>query len=371
MKLAIVHDYLNQYGGAERGVGALHEIFPMAPIYTSIYLSKNMPDSFKKMDIRTSFMQNLPFLNKHFKKYFMFYPFAFRNFDFSDYDIILSSSSAYAKGIKVPAGVVHICYCYTPARFIWRYKQYMEKEKISYFAKKIIYCLTFFMRKWDLNTNKSVNCFLTSCENIKRRIKNTYNRDSKVIYPPVEISELATYSDEEDYFLIVSRLNAYKRIDIAVKACNKLKLPLKIIGEGPYRNILEQMAQPNIVFLGKVTEEILAKNYNHCKAFIFPGEEDFGITPLEAQAYGKPVIAYGQGGALETVVDGVTGIFFKEQTTESLAAAIRHFEIIKDSFNPKEIRKNALKFDKEIFKAEIKALVAEKYSEFRRMGAGY
>ncbi len=367
MKLAIVHDFLNQYGGAERVVETLHEVFPDAPIYTSIFLPRNMPDTFKEMDIRTSFMQKLPFLDKHFRKYFLVYPLAFRSFDFSGYDLILSSSSAYAKGIKVPKGVLHICYCYTPARFIWRYDQYIEKEKASMMVKRIIsFLTTSLLKKWDITTSKNVDYFIAICENIKNRIEMAYNRDSEVIYPPVETSKFSISDKIEDYFLVVSRLNAYKRIDIVIEAFNKLKIPLRIIGDGPHRKYLQNLAGPNIEFLGKLSAKDLNESYNRCQALIFPGEEDFGIVPVEAQACRRPVIAYAAGGALETVIEGVSGVFFKEQTVEALSEAIKKFDRIKDSLAPKKIREEAIRFDKEIFKKKIKAFIEEKHKEQTR-----
>jgi len=363
MKIAIVHDYLNQYGGAERVVETLHEIFPNAPIYTSVYLPKNLPDSFKKMEIRTSFIQRLPFLNKHFKKYFLIYPFAFRNFNFSEYDIVLSSSSAYAKAIRVQPHTLHICYCHTPARFIWRYNQYMKKEKVNIFIKKFIYYLTFLLRRWDMNSNKKVDFFIANSENVKNRIRDIYNQDSKVIYPLVETNKFFIAPEIQSYFLVVSRLNAYKRLDIAIEAFNKLKLPLRIIGDGPYQKHLESMAKSNIRFLGKVNEKVLIRDYAYCQALIFPGEEDFGMIPVEAQASGRPVIAYAKGGALETVIEGITGIFFKKQAVDSLIGAIRRFERIKNNFDPKKIRENAIRFDKKIFQEKIKSFIKEKYRE--------
>ena len=234
MKISIVHDYLNQYGGAEKVIEAIHETFPGAPIFTSIYLSDNMPDCFRDMDIRTSLMQKFPFLHKHFKKYFLLYPLAFKSFNLDGYDIILSSSSAYAKGIKVPKGSMHICYCHTPARFIWRYDEYIRREIIPKFIKMIISYLASSLRYWDIDTTKAVNFFITNSENVKQRIKIIYGKDSEIIYPPVEINKLVISNQIEDYFLVVSRLNAYKMIDVVIDAFNEINKPLRIIGDGPY-----------------------------------------------------------------------------------------------------------------------------------------
>ncbi len=361
MKLAIVHDYLNQFGGAERVVEVLSEIFPQAPIYTSIYLPENMPDSFRKMDIHTSFMQNLPFLNKHFKKYLLLYPYAFKYFGLSEYDVILSSSSAWAKGAKAAPGSCHICYCYTPMRWVWKYEDYVARENFSMATRKILPLAIERLRRWDLATNKGVNYFIAISKYVAERIKRCYGKESVVIYPPVNTSLYQSVLQTGDYYLIVSRLNTYKKIDMAIEAFNKLKLPLRIAGAGPYQDTLKQMAGPTIKFLGKLLDEDLIKQYGECKALIFPGEEDFGIAPVEAQAAGKPVIAFGSGGALETIVEGKTGIFFKEQTPNGLIQAVHKFE--KTFFDSNEIKEHAKTFDKKIFKDKIKKFITEKYQQ--------
>jgi len=368
MKLAIVHDYLNQYGGAERVLESFHEIFPDAPIYTSFYIPESTFPSFKNGDIRTSFMQRLPGINRHFKKYLLFYPRAFEQFDLRAYDVILSSSSAFAKGVRIPSGTCHICYCYNPMRFVWRYDDYIKREKINPLFMSLLPLLIKRLKRWDVKVNKRVHFFIAISNNIAERIKIFYNRESIVIYPPIDVESFELLKEDAGFYLIVSRLRQYKRIDIAVKAFNKLGYKLKIIGEGSDRKNLEKMAMNNIEFLGRQNDEMLKEYYGKCRALVFPGEEDFGITPLEAQACGKPVIAYGRGGALETIIDGITGVFFKEQTVESLIEAIKRFEKIKDSFNSERIRENALRFDKEIFKRKIKAFIEEKYSEFKKEG---
>ncbi len=360
MKIAIVHDYLNQYGGAERVVEVLHDIFPKAPVYTTIYLPENLPDSFRKMDIRTSFMQRLPFLDKHFKKYLLLYPKAVESFDLSDYDVVLSSSSAFAKGIKTISNTLHICYCYTPMRFAWDYERYVEKEN---FGKIISKTLPFFidrLRKWDLEKNIRVDYFIAISKNVQKKIDRYYRLGSEVIYPPVNTTKFSISCKKGDYYLVVSRLNAYKGIDLVIEAFNQLGFPLKIIGDGPHRKNLEKLVKSNTEFLGKLDDDDLIKHYRHCKALIFPGDEDFGIVPVETQACGIPVIAHAMGGALETVIDGVTGILYKEMTQESLTEAITRFEKIKNNFDSKIIRENALKFDRAIFTEKIKAFIGEK-----------
>jgi glycosyltransferase involved in cell wall biosynthesis len=364
MKIAIVHDYLNQFGGAERVVSALHEIYPDAPIYTSIYDEKRMPANFRKMDIRTSFMQKLPFVFRFFKYYLLFYPLAFESFDLSEYDVILSSSSAFAKGVKKRKDQLHICYCHNPMRFVWRYDDYVKRESIPAWLKSLLPLVLGPVKKWDLQTSEAVDFFIANSSVVAQRIARTYNRKSVIITPPVECAYFKPSSLSHDYFLVVSRLNTYKRIDVVVEAFNKLDLSLKIIGEGPDRRSLQRMAGPNIEFLGKVTDAELAKHLSECRALVFPGEEDFGIVPLEAMACGRPVIAYQAGGAEETVVDGETGIFFGEQTSASLMQGIKRFQFI--IFDKSKIRQQAKKFDKEIFKRKIKEYIGQKSAERMR-----
>jgi glycosyltransferase involved in cell wall biosynthesis len=365
MKLAIVHDYLNQNGGAENVVQALHEVFPEAPIYTSIFIPENMPAAFQDMDIRTSFMQKLPFLKKHFKKYLMLYPKAMESFDLSEYDVILSSSSAFAKGVRFKPEALHICYCYSPMRFAWNYESYIDKEGLNWITTKILPFFIKRLRSWDLETNKGVTNFISISKYIQDRIKRCYGLDSEMIYPPVNTRLFSISKNVEDYFLVVSRINAYKRIDIVVEAFNQLGLPLRIIGDGPHRKNLQKISKSNIKFLGKVDMDTLVDNYRHCRALIFPGEEDFGIVPVEAQACGRPVIAYAAGGALETVSEGVTGLFFSSPTGKSLIEAMQKFFIIQSKYVPESTRQNALRFEEDVFKQKIKSYVDQKYNIFR------
>jgi glycosyltransferase involved in cell wall biosynthesis len=362
MKIAIVHDYLNQYGGAEKVIEVFNELFPDAPIYTTIYDSCKLPPIFKKMDIKTSFMQKLPFLDKHFKKYLMLYPRAIESFDLKSYDLILSSSSAFAKGAIKSKNACHICYCYSPMRFVWDYKNYVEKENFGRITSKILPLAVKSLKKWDLGTVGRVDYYIAISNYINERIKGFYNRESEVIYPPVDVKNCTLSKNVEDYFLIVSRLNAYKNIDLVIESFNELGLKLKIVGTGPHRQVLEKIVKSkNIEFLGRLNDADLKEVYSRCRAFIFPGREDFGITPVEAQAFGRPVIAYAGGGALETVIEGVTGLFFKQNSREAFISAINEFLKIENSFNSIEIRKNALKFDTEIFKEKIVNFISNKY----------
>ena len=363
MKIAIVHDYLNQFGGAERVVSALHEIFPLDPIFTSIFDEKRMPESFSRMDVRTSFMQNLPLIFPLFRWYLFLYPLAFQSFDLGEFDVILSSSSAWAKGVKKREGQLHICYCHTPMRFVWRYQDYVKREAIPPILKELLPFLLEPVRRWDLDTAAGVDHFIANSRTVAERIKQTYGRESVIINPPVDCEFFQPSSLDRDYFLVVSRLNPYKRIDVVVEAFNRLDLPLKIVGAGPDHGNLMKMAGPGIEFLGRATDQELAKCLAECRALVFPGEEDFGIVPLEAMSAGRPVIAFRAGGAEETVIEGETGTFFGKQTADSLVQAVKRFQF--QSFNKKRIREHALKFDKGVFKQRIKEFVEQKGGEVK------
>jgi len=358
MKIALVHDYLNQFGGAERTLLALHEIFPEAPIYTSIYDRERMPEAFRRMDIRTSYMDGWPNIYRMHRYYFPFYPGAFESFDLSAYDLIVSSSSAYAKGIKKPKGARHICYCYTPARFLYRHEDYMREENLPSFFKIILPLALSGVKKWDQKNSQEVDVYIAISKVIQERIRSIYGRKSVIIYPPVNTQLFKPSNEEGNYFLIVSRLLSYKRIDVAIKAFNVSGYRLKIVGEGPEEGRLRRLAGSNIEFLGKVKSDAeVRKLYAGCRALVFTGEEDLGLTPLEAAACGRPTIAYAAGGALETVIDGKTGILFKEQNADSIMEAIKKFERMR--FDGIEIREHAQHFDQEIFKQKIRSFLHE------------
>jgi glycosyltransferase involved in cell wall biosynthesis len=361
MKIALVHDYLNQFGGAERVVMALHEIFPNAPIYTSIYDPKRLPKNFEDYDVRFSFMQYLPWVSAAYRYYFLIYPWAFQSFDLAEYEVILSSSSAYAKGIRKNPEQLHICYCHTPARFLWRLEDYLKQEPIPSWIKTVLPYFLGPLKKWDVQNTQGVDFFIANSAVVAQRIKKIYGRESVIINPPVDGEFFKPSSVDRDYFLVVSRLNAYKRIDLVVEVFNQLELPLKIIGTGPAFNNLKKMAREHIEFLGKVSDLELARYLAECRALIFPGEEDFGIVPLEAMACGRPVIAYRKGGVLETMLDEETGVFFYPQTSEALSAAVKRFQFM--VFDKHKIREHALKFDKKVFKRKIEEFVNEKYQE--------
>lgn len=360
MKVAIVHDYLNQMGGAERVVLALHDIFPDAPIYTSIYDPKRVDAAFQKMDIRTTYMQNFPFVMKHHQPYLPFYPMAIESLDLRGYDLVLSSSSAFGKGVLTRPETLHICYCHTPMRWCWNYDEYVEREKLGKVARFVLPFLVSRMRVWDQTSAMRVDEFIANSPVVAERIRKYYRRDAVVIPPPVETSRFPFNPDLQtgDYFLILSRLIPYKRIDLAIEACNRLQLPLAIIGDGRDVARLRGLAGPTIRFLGRLPDAEVVQYYQHCRAFLFPGEEDFGITPLEAQACGRPVIAYGAGGALGSIVEGVTGEFFRQQTVDSLVEVLTRFD--EKRYDPTTIRKHALAFDTPHFCQRIREFVEEK-----------
>jgi len=365
MKVALVHDYLNQMGGAERVVLAFHELFPDAPLYTSIYDPRRVDAAFQQIDIRTSFMQRLPFVKKHHQPFLPLYPFAMERLDLRGYDLILSSSSAFGKGVITKPGTMHICYCHTPMRWCWNYDEYVEREQLGKLARGVLPFLITWLRVWDQTTAMRVDHFIANSPAVADRIQKYYRREAVVIPPPVDASRFLfdPTTQPEDYFLVVSRFMPYKRIDLAIQACNRLQLPLVIIGSGRDQQRLQQMAGPTIRFLGRLSDAEVLHYYAHCRALILPGEEDFGITPLEAQASGRPVIAYSAGGALASVIDGVTGTFFQEQTVESLAATLAAFD--ETRYDPQINRDHALEFDKPRFHRRILQFIEAKMSAAR------
>ena len=349
-KIAIVHDWLTNMGGAEQVVINFHELYPKAPIYTTFYSQNNLCDKLKGLDVRTSFLQRKKEIIDH-KKYFPLMPLAFSRMNVKDYDVILSSSSSCAKGIRKRKDAIHVCYIHTPMRYAYEYKSEYLKG-MNPIKKILVNILLFFMRMWDKHNTKKVDYFIANSTEIQKRVKKTYNRDSVVINPPVRVNEFTIGDIDGDYYFVVSRLVGYKRFDLAVKACTELNKKLVVIGDGPEKEKLEKMAGPTVQFLGRQPDEVVKKYMSECKALLFPGLEDFGIVPVEAQACGRPVICYGKGGVLDTVIDGETGVYFKEQTVESLKKAIKKFEKMK--FDKKKLREHSLLFSEENFKNNIK-----------------
>ena len=364
MKVALVHDWGNQVGGAENVLLVLKEIFPDAPVYMSIYDPAVMPKVCRSWDIRTSFMDRFPLVKRHHQPFLPLYPLAFEQFDFSEFDLVISNKSGFCHGIITPPETLHIDYCLTPTRYVWDYRSYARREGIGRLSNLVLQPFLHYLRLWDRTAADRVDSFVAISREIQRRIRKYYRRDSTIIYPPVETGRFLPGDGCDDYFLIVSRLIPYKRIDLAVQAFNKLDLPLKIVGNGRDKIALEQLAGPNIEFLGRVSNGEIESLMRRCRAFIFSGHEDFGIAPLEANSAGRPVIAYRAGGALDTVVEGKTGLFFDEQTPESLVAAVRSLETV--TFEPEAIRQHALRFDREVFQRQFTRFVEGKYEEHKR-----
>ena len=360
LKVAIVHDWLNQLGGAEGVLEALKELYPEAPVYTSIYWPQAMPREYSTWDIRTSWLNRLPLIKTHHQPFLPLYPLAFEGFDLRGYDLVISNKSAFCHGVITPSRAVHICYCLTPTRFLWDYHHYVQHERVNPLAGVLLSPILRNLRLWDKAAADRVEHFVAISESVRQRIQKFYRRDAVVIHPPVDVERFSVQTEHEDYFLVVSRLIPYKRIDLAVEAFNRLRLPLKIVGDGRDRRRLQAMAGPNIEFLGRVPDQQVEQLLSRCRAFVFPGEEDFGIAPLEAQAAGRPVIAYAAGGALETVVEGITGHLFQEQTVESLAEVVAGFDVA--AFDGAAIRRHAQGFDTESFKTQLSAFVEEHVS---------
>ena len=365
MKIGLIHDWLPFMGGAERVLINFLEVYQDAPIYTTICNKKNLDEKLQNAKIITSNLQKGDKFIKNHRNLFPFMPTAIESFDLNEYDIILSSSSSVAKSVITNPATMHVCYCHSPMRYGWEFSyEYAGKMAggNSLKSKLLSYFLTG-IRIWDNASADRVDYFIANSENVAKRIWKHYRRESVVIHPPVRCNLFNISDVDENYFLVVSRLQEYKRIDLVVEAFNKLGLPLIIIGDGPEKEKLVKLAKGNIKFLGRVDDLVIKEHYSKCKALLFPGEEDFGITPLEAMASGRPVIAFKKGGALETVVDQETGMFFEEQTKESVMGAIESFEKIK--FDKKVIRRHAEKFDEKIFKEKIQKFVEEKHREFK------
>ncbi|MBX3065270.1 MAG: glycosyltransferase [Anaerolineae bacterium] len=364
MKLALVHDWLNQVGGAEDVLAEMVGMYPDSPLYTSIYARDTMPAAWREWSIHSLWMDQLPGIHQHHQRYLPLYPLAFGGLDLSNYEVILSNKSGFCHGVQ-KGEAIHVCYCLAPTRYVWQPDAYMDRENLGNGLRMALRPLIRLLKGWDYRAAQRVDHFIAISTEIKQRIKTFYGRDSVVIYPPVEAAERFTPSKTvEDYFLIVSRLIPYKRIDLAVQACTQLGLPLLVAGAGRDREKLEAMAGPTVKFLGRVPDADLPDLMARCKAFIFPGLEDFGIAPVQAQAAGRPVIAFRGGGALDTVIPGITGEFFDQQTVESLSAVLRSFDV--SHYDSAVIRPIALKFDRSVFRQQLSEFVEQAYDKRQR-----
>jgi glycosyltransferase involved in cell wall biosynthesis len=366
MKVALIHDHLAQDGGAEKVLKVFADMYPTAPIYTLLYEKKNADKYFKNRKIETSIIQSLPGGIKHYQWYMPFMPMAVEFFDLKSYDLVISDASAFAKGVITSPNCLHICYCHTPTRYIWSdTHQYINELKYNKYFKKIISLVLNYIRMWDRMAADRVDKYIANSKTVKRRITKYYKADSTVIYPPVAIDKFNISENQDNYFLIGGRLAPYKRVDIVVEAFKKMGKKLKIFGDGVDLERLKKIAgdDKNIEFLGRVDDNTMAELYRKCQAFINPQEEDFGITPIEAMASGRPVIALKKGGATETVIEGKTGIFFDNQTPEAIIDAVNKFN--SNNFNPNEIREHAKQYSTERFKREIKEYIESEWTKFK------
>ncbi len=372
MKTAILHYWLVNDRGGEKVLAKLAEPFPDADLFTHVYDPQVMPESIRRMNVRTTFIQKLPFASTLYPLYLPLMPWALRRLDLSGYDLIISSESGPAKGIRKPAGATHICYCHTPMRYLWDLSD--DYYKNAFFLKKLgMKIFVPWLRKWDLWSATQVDRFIANSQFVADRIKNIYGRDAEVVYPPVDTEHFAAIErDPQEFYLFFGQLTAYKRADLAIEAFNRLGKRLVVAGDGECFQGLEKMAGQNIEFLGRISDEKRDQLYAQAKALVFPGVEDFGLIPVEAQAAGCPVIAYGQGGALETVLEGLTGLFFKEQTAESICDAVQKFESLPalpvlSEAEGRELegelletacRENAERFSTDHFKTKIKTVLS-------------
>ena len=362
MKIALIHEHLAQDGGAERVLQAFQELYPDAPTYTLVYDRKRANPSFRDRKIYTSFIQKIPLGLRHYQWFLPWMPTAVEHYDLSEYDVILSSCSAFAKGVITRPDSIHICYCHSPTRYLWSDTySYVQELRYPSLIKKLIPFILPRIRLGDELAAQRVDEFIANSQSVQQRIAKYYRRSSEVIYPPVDMRNFEISDGYDNYFLIGGRLVAYKRYDLAVHAFNQLGLPLKIFGDGPEEKHLRKIAKANIEILGPVSEEQKAKLMRRAKAFIFPQEEDFGITAIEAMAAGRPVIAYAKGGALDTVIENKTGIFFTDQHWAALADAVLRFK--PETFDPAVIRAHAETFNQDRFKKQIGKLVEERWRQ--------
>lgn len=347
MKVALVYDRVNKWGGAERLVLALKKIFPDSDLFTSVY-NKDKASWASSFKIKTSFLQKFPFALSSHEIYAILMPIAFENFSFDNYDLVISITSEAAKGIITKPSTLHICICLTPTRYLWSgYKIYFENFIFRFLAKPV----TFYLKFWDKIASERPDYYIAISEEVQSRIKKYYGRDSKVIYPPLTIATDNFQIKDDGYFLVVSRLVPYKQIDLAIKACKDLMLPLKIVGTGSEEIFLKNISSENIEFLGDLSDKELISYYKNCKALIFPGSEDFGLVMLEAQSFGKPVIAFKGGGALEIINEGVTGEFFENPTPESLKEVLINFT--QSRYNSKNCKEQVRKFSFKEFEQKL------------------
>jgi glycosyltransferase involved in cell wall biosynthesis len=355
MPLALIHDWLNQLGGAEDVLEALVDLFPGAPIYTSIYWREHMPAAYRQWPIRVSSMDRLPGVYRHHQPYLPLYPLAFERFDLAGFDLVLSNKSGFCHGVCPAAGAVHVCYCLTPTRYVWDFEAYAGREGLGQAARLALRPMLGWLRRWDLAAAQRVDHFIAISSEVQRRIARFYGRESVIIHPPVDTLRFAVQGAQArpgNYYLSLGRLIPYKRVDLAVQACTALNLPLFVGGVGRDRERLERMGGPTVKFLGRVPDAELPALMAGCRALILPGLEDFGITPVQALAAGRPVIALAGGGALDIIQDGVNGLLFATPEAAPLCAALERFERLQ--FDAVSLRRSAERFDRTRFVEQLR-----------------
>lgn len=367
LRVAIVHDWLNQVGGAEVVLRVLKSMFPAAPVYTSIFSLAALPDM-ADWDIRLSFLDRLPGVHQYHQPYLPLYPLAFERFDFSAYDLVISNKSGFCHGIRTPQHTNHLCYCLTPTRYLWLTRDYLAEESVGLLGRAGLRLVLPRLRHWDRQAaRRRVDALAAISTTIQQRIADFYQRRSTVIYPPVNVDQFQpSPNGTGNYFMLLSRLVPYKRLDLAIHAFTELGLPLVVVGDGRDRERLEAMAGDNVRFLGWQPTTTVRDYLAHCQALIWPGLEDFGLAPVEAQASGRPVIAYAGGGALDTVVNGVTGTLFEPQTSEALAEAVAAFDPA--AYDSQIIRQHAERFDVGRFRKELLRWISECIADGRSPG---
>jgi len=355
LKTAVVHDYFTQNGGAERVAAELYGSFQGADLFATVALPSCMPSGLTDVPVRTSWMQHLPAMAKMHRWYFPVYPLGVAGLNLSAYDLVITSSSGYAKGVTKKKTATHICYCHTPTRWIWRYDDYVKREKFGLPQRLLLPPILRGLKSWDKAAARRPDFFIANSRTVAQRIWEIYKREATVIHPPIDVDRFRMSAEQDDYYLVLSRLVSYKRVDIAIEACNRLQRRLIVIGDGSDRERLQKLAGPTVSFLGRLSDEDVETYVSRCRALLFPGEEDFGMTPLELASAGRPTIGFGSGGALETIVPGVTGVLFPEQNAASLAGAIEELE--SRTWSVTALRQHARSFDRAVFRRRVQLLL--------------